>query len=303
VSSPLSRRLVVALLSERQEFQRLQAEEARGWAARAQVPLDLVFADNNAIVQIQQVYRLIRAPADQRPAVILVQPASDDTIPKIARAAAEAGVGWVTLARRAAPYLSELHRAHPALAMAAVTVDHEEVGRIQGRQVRALIGSRGTVLYVQGPHESQSAQLRLHGARQSLAGLPIDLKVVEGDWMEAGGEWAVRTWLRLKTSDDVRLHLVACQNDAMAEGARRALQASPRRAEFNGIPLTGCDGLPDGGQRRVREGQLAATVVIPPNTIPALDAVLRFLRGGPRPPLELLLKPQSLPDEARLAGA
>ena len=49
-------KLVVALLDENQEFQRLQAEDAKARAAETGVAVEVVFAENSAILQIQQLY-------------------------------------------------------------------------------------------------------------------------------------------------------------------------------------------------------------------------------------------------------
>ena len=43
----------------------------------------------------------------------------------------------------------------------------------------------------------------------------------DGDWTEAGGEKAVASWLRLKTTETLPPNVVASQNDLMAAGARR----------------------------------------------------------------------------------
>ena len=103
------------------------------------------------------------------------------------------------------------------------------------------------------------------------------MRGVNGDWTEAGGEKAVVSWLRLKTAEAFRPDVVACQNDSMAVGARKALRE--HRREWGALPFLGCDGLPEGGQKMVAEGALAATVVTPSNTGPALELVGR---GGCR---------------------
>jgi len=65
VSAPPGRpRVLVGLLSERLEFQRLQAEDARSTAARRGLDVEVVFAENNAVLQIQQLYRAIHRPPE-----------------------------------------------------------------------------------------------------------------------------------------------------------------------------------------------------------------------------------------------
>ncbi|MFI5184622.1 MAG: substrate-binding domain-containing protein [Vicinamibacteria bacterium] len=291
-------KLVVGLLAEDQEFQRMQADDARTAAVHAGFDVQILFAENSAILQIQQLYKAIHAPEDQRPKAIIVETVVGEGLGRVASAAARAGVGWVLINRKVS-YLEGLRREHPGLPIAAVSTDQVEVGRIQARQFQALLPSgQGLVLYVQGPADTSAAQERLQGVREGLAGGPIDLKILDGQWTEASGEQAVQRWLRLKSSEELHPDVVGCQNDAMAVGVRRALEAWAARPELARLPLTGCDGLPDGGQRLVNMGQLAATVIAPSNTGPAVEAVARALKTRQPIPGELFLKPSSYPSEA-----
>jgi len=294
-------RVVVGLLAEDQEFQRMQAEDARTAAAHAGFEAQILFAENSAILQIQQLYKVIHVPEAQRPKAIIVETVVGEGLERVALAAARAGIGWVLINRKVG-YIEAMRREYPSLPIATVGTDQVEIGRIQARQFQALIPSaRGLVLYVQGPTDTSAAQERLQGAREALAGIRIDLKVVDGLWTEASGEQAILRWLRLKSSEELRPDLVGCQNDAMAVGARRALEGWKARPELAKVPLTGCDGLPEGGQRLVSMGQLAATVVTPSNTGPAIELVARALRTGQAPATETLLKPVSYPAEGELA--
>ena len=69
------------------------------------------------------------------------------------------------------------------------------------------------------------------------------------------------------------------------------------------MPVTGCDGLKDGGQRLVDVKQLAATVITRSNTGPALELLARHLKTGQRMPTDVLLPATSYPEEARLGAA
>jgi ABC-type sugar transport system substrate-binding protein len=298
---PKKPKLVVALLTEDQEFQRLQADDARVSSVHAGFDVEIVYADNSAILQIQQLYKFVHASEDLRPTAIIVETVVAEGLERVARAAARAGIGWELLNCRVS-YLDSLRAEFPALPIAAVSTDQREIGAIQARQFQALIPTgRGVVLYVQGPPDSSAAIERLFGAQEALASTGIALKVVNGAWTEASGEQAVSRWLRLKSSEEIRPDVLGCQNDAMAVGARRVIEAQGSRADLGRVPLTGCDGLPDGGQRLVNMGQLAATVVSPSNTGPAIDLVARALRAGRIEQAELLLKPSSYPPEGEIA--
>jgi ABC-type sugar transport system substrate-binding protein len=293
-------KVVVALLTREQEYQQLQAEDARAVAARLGLDLDVVFADNSAILQIQQLYKVIHRPAEERPKAIVVETVVGEGLERVARAATQAGIGWVLVNRRV-PYLDALRASHPTLPVAAVGTDQVEVGRLQARQFRALIrGDSGVVLYIQGPPDTSAAQERLKGAQEGLAGSRIELKLLDGDWTEQSGATAVERWLRLKTSEGVQPSVIGCQNDSMAAGARRALEAQRHRPELATVPLTGCDGLPQGGKRLVDLRRLAATVVTLSNTGPALELVATAVRDGKMPPREVLMKPTSYPEVTEL---
>ncbi len=279
----------------------MQAEDARATASRSGFDVEVVFAENSAILQIQQLYKVIHAPAEQRPEAIVVETVVGEGLERVARAAARAGVGWV-LVNRKVSYLAALRAEYPSLPIAAVSTDQEEIGRIQARQFLALVPSgRGLVLYVQGPPDTSAAQDRLRGAESGLAATSMELKVIDGLWTESSGQDAVGRWLRLKSSEGLLPAIVGCQNDAMAVGARYALASMADRPELARVPLTGSDGLRDGGQRLVAAGTLAATVITPSNTGPAVDLVANALRTKLAPPAEVLLRPSSFPPEADLA--
>jgi ribose transport system substrate-binding protein len=293
----MAARVVVGLLTDQQEFQLMQAVDARESAARAGLGVDVVFAENNAVQQIHQLFREIHAPEDQRPAAIIAETVTGEGLERVARNAVRAGIGWVLL-NRSVTYLEALRRERPDLPIANVSVDQEAAGQIQGRQLRTLLPDGGAVLYLQGPHDTWTAIGRLRGTEGAIKGARIELRLLNGDWTESSAERAVSTWFRLKTSEGVRLVAIAAQNDSMAVGARRALRA--HRAEWAELPFVGCDGLPEGGQRLVSRGELTATIVTPTAAGPAVALVARALAGEPTPP-EVRLAPHSFPSEADLA--
>ena len=292
------RRVVASFLSEDQEFQVMQAADAKLAAGRAGLDLEVLYAENNAVLQIQQLYRFVHAPEEERPAVIIVETVVGEGLERVARNAALAGIGWVLLNRKVG-YLESLRQEWPRLPISTVGTDQLEVGRIQGRQVRALLPKGGSMLYLEGPADTSAAREREAGMQEVIAGMKLEIKVLYAEWTEESAAKAVVAWLRLKTSESFHPGLVCAQNDAMAIGARKALIAE--RQEWSRLPFTGCDGLPEGGQRLVDTKQLAATVVVPSNAGPAVELVARFLNGEPAPP-QIVLKPRSYPPEPQLAS-
>jgi ABC-type sugar transport system substrate-binding protein len=270
-------KVIVALQNERQEFQLVEAQAARESAARAQLDIEVVFADDNAIQQIHQLFAYIRAPEGARPAAIIVQTVVGEGLERVARNAVKAGIGWVLL-NRTVGYLEALRAERRDLPIGSVSVDNNEAGAIQGRQLRALLPGGGSVLYLQGPADTSTAQNRLLTAQKVIAGSGIELKILVGEaWTETIGEKAVSAWLRLKSSEGLRPAGVCAQNDSLAVGARRAIVA--QRPEWSDLVFTGCNGSLDYGQRLVRTGELTATIVTPPPAGPAVELVARILAG------------------------
>ena len=293
----MERKILVSLLTSEQEFQQMQAADARATAARLGLDVEVVFAENNAIQQIQQLYKHIHAPEAERPSAILIESVSRDGMERLARNALKAGITWVAQQWNM-PYLDRLRAEDPVAPVHSVSVDEEEIGRIQAQQFRVLRPRGGTALFLQGPLGSDTAVGRLQGLEQGLVGSGIVLKpVLNGDWTEESASRAVTSWLRLKTMENVEIDIVGSQNDSMAAGARQAIEQL--RREWARLPFTGCDGLPGGGRQMVAEGQLAATVIKPTTTGPAIELVARRLKGESVPP-DLILHAESHPPLARL---
>jgi ribose transport system substrate-binding protein len=149
------------------------------------------------------------------------------------------------------------------------------------------------VLLVHGPTDSTTATRRRDGFVHGLQGSGIEVRTaLHGDWTAKSAEAAVTSWLRLKSTEGVRIDAVACQNDSMASGARAAVRAL--RTDWSRVPFTGCDGLPEGGRRMVAVGELAATVIKPTTTGPAVEHIARSLKGQAAPP-EVVLHATSHP--------
>ncbi len=111
----------------------------------------------------------------------------------------------------------------------------------------------------------------------------IHLTILKGQWTEESSQRAVRSWLKLSTSQKATIDLIAAQDDSMAIGARKAFQDLPtenEREHWLSIPYLGCDGLPKTGQAWVRSGILTATIFIPPNTGQAIEMLVDGIQNG-----------------------
>jgi len=287
----MDRRILVSLTSDKQEFQVSQAAEAERVGERLGIPVEVAYADENAVLQIHQLFERINGPAEQRPLAFVVEPVKDEGLERLCRNALAAGIGWIPL-NRPAPYLSGLRKQHPNLPICSVVTDQVEAGRVQGHQIRKLLPEGGTVLYIHGP-AVRIADDRRRGTEEAVQGLGIRFHALSGTWTEVSGEKAVTAWLRLKAGAADRVDMLACQNDLMATGGRRALLAA--RPDLDAIPVLGMDGLPSGGQQLVEQKQLTATVVMPANAGRAVEVVAEWERTGRQPPEQARQIPESYP--------
>jgi len=126
----------------------------------------------------------------------------------------------------------------------------------------------------------------------------IQLTVLKGEWTEESAQRAVRSWLKLATSQTLAVDVVSAQDDTMAIGARKAFQEIPddkQQQRWLNLPYTGCDGQPATGQAWVRSGWLAATIYIPPFAGQAIEILAGAIRSGRRPPEVALTTSYSIP--------
>jgi len=294
-------RFVVSLTNDDNDYQIEQAKEAREAARRLGVDVEIVHAHNDPIEQSQQILKFVQSSsAAKRPDAIVVEPLGTP-LPQAAHAAAAAGIGWALL-NREADYIGELRKTSKAPVF-AISSDHEEIGRIQGRQFGALLPSGGTVLYIQGPGDAAAGRTR--GMLETKPA-NVQTRMLRGNWTETSAEKAVSSWLRLSTSRDEHIDVVGAQDDSMAMGARKAFaeqSSGVERGKWLNLWFTGCDGLPQTGQIWVRSGLLKATVVVPANTGLALELLVKAIRTGTKPPELALTAVTSFPSIEALAAA
>jgi ABC-type sugar transport system substrate-binding protein len=295
-------KFIVSLTTDDNDYQVEQAASAQQTADRLGVDLQIIYAGNDAITQSQQLLKILQGPVDTRPSGIIFEPVGTG-LPQVARVAASAGISWVVL-NRDVDYIGELRRNCRA-PIFAVTSDHEEIGRIQGKQIAALAPAGGYILYIQGPAGSTAAQQRTDGMIQTKP-TNVQVRMLKAQWTEESAYKAISSWLKLSTSREVPISVIAAQDDAMAIGARKALEHEAPVADRDrwlSLPFTGCDGMPGTGQKWVRDGLIAATVVVPANTGQALEMAVQAIRAGSQPPERTMTVPSSLPAISQLSPA
>ena len=288
--------VLLSLANADNDYQREQASAAQTAADQAGIDLRVIYAGGDAITQTKQLLAAAQTPVAERPGAIIVEPAGT-SMPHVARAVVQQGIGWIVV-NRSADYVAELRAARSAV-VAGIEVDNLEVGRLQGRQFAALLPNGGAVLYLEGPPIDVSKQ-RHAGTLETLPH-NIELQSARGRWTAESGAQALQIRLGLR---GMKLpDLVGSQNDDMAIGARRAVEAlppGPQRDQWLSIPYTGVDGVPATGQAWVQQQMLAATIITPPLAGLAIELLARAVLGGHPIPERTVVQPVSYPPISEL---
>jgi ABC-type sugar transport system substrate-binding protein len=288
-------KFVVSLTTDDNDYQIEQSESAEQAARKTGVDVQIIHAQNDAINQSTQVLKAIQAPKELRPDAVIFEPVGGTALPQVAKAAASAGIGWVIL-NRDANYIEELRKTSTA-PLFSISSDHVEIGRIQGRQMAALLRGGGSVLYIQGPSENSAAKERTAGMQETKPA-SVQVTMLKAQWTQESAQKSVRSWLKLTTSQRAAIDLICAQDDSMAMGARDAfkeLTNEDERERWLKLPFTGCDGLPKTGQAWVRSGLLAATVFVPPNAGQAIEMLVEAIQNKKMPPERVVTAAVSIP--------
>lgn len=286
-------RILISLTTKDNDYQRAQAAAVEAVARRSGAQIEIIYADNDAVNQTQQILNAIQKK-DHGLAAVITEPVGTGML-QVAEEAAKAGISWGVL-NREIDYASRLQRAS-GLQVFEVGVDQAAVGQIHLAQLAKLIPGGGSVLYIEGPYTHSAARLR---AQSMMSKKPhnLDAKSLKGNWTEESGYKTISAWLKLSTSKSHGFAAIVSQNDAMAMGARRAFSEMTdltERAHWLSLPTLGCDGLPETGQQYVRRGNLAATAVCPLVAGAALEMYLNAKKSGTVLPERTLIPPTSFP--------
>lgn len=219
-------KLFVSLPTFENDFQIEQALSAEREGRKLGIDLEISYAENDSVNQSTQILKALQGIHESRPHGIVVEPVGGDGLPRVARAARDAGVGWAVLNRNPR-YISEL-RSGATVPVFTISSDHFEIGRIQGRQFAALLPNGGSVLYIEGPSHSSSAQKRTSGMLNTKPA-NVQLRALKGQWTEESARRAVRSWLSLATSQGSELDLIAAQDDSMAMELAKHSRKFPRK--------------------------------------------------------------------------
>ena len=87
--------VLVSLITEDNDFQLEQAASAQTAAMKVGASVQIIYANNDAVLQTQQILEFIQDPC-KRPDAILVEPVGTGML-QVAKAAVAAGIGWVVI--------------------------------------------------------------------------------------------------------------------------------------------------------------------------------------------------------------
>lgn len=234
--------------------------------------VEILEAGDDAITQSQQLLNIIHSRTEQRPDAFVVEPLTGAGLRRVAQAAVSDGIAWV-ISNCDVDYIQQLRR-NQQTPVFAVTQGQMEVGRLQGRQIAALLPEEGSVLYMQGPSTSSVATQRREGM-DSAKPRNVRITTLRSAWSKEDACRAVGAWLRLATSCAEKFDLVAGQTHELALGAQTAFQNidNPEQAKrWLALPFLGV-GIARQVEPLVDKGILAAAVV----TSLTMELALRIL--------------------------
>jgi inositol transport system substrate-binding protein len=137
---------------------------------------------------------------------------------------------------------------------AYVGSNDQEAGRIAAGYIARLLNGKGNIAMIRGPNGHSAEIQRTEGIMEVLKQNP-GIKVIfdqSGNWDRTQGLELMENWLSTGKS----LQAVIAQNDEMALGAQKAIEAAGKQKD---ILVIGIDAIPD-ALRAVKEGKLCATV-------------------------------------------
>ncbi|HEX3155719.1 MAG TPA: sugar ABC transporter substrate-binding protein [Candidatus Angelobacter sp.] len=299
----MKRLSIVVSLPGENNYLREQEAAARTSAQRLGLDLHVINAKSDPITQSQQVLEVVQAHSG-RPDAVIVEPVNNQGLPRVAEAAVAAGIGWVVSNARV-DYLEPLQKAAKAPVF-AVSQDHTEVGRMQGRQFLSILPRGGSALYLRGPATNFLATQRSEGL-ESVLGSTVHLKTLKIQWTAENAYNSVKSWLQFSTARAADTHLIAAQNTDFILAARQAFEenaSGPDRQKWLSLPYCGV-GVLSQAKPLLDAGTLSGAIITSLTMDTAMEMLVRHIQSGSQPPPQTFVKAWSQPtleDLAKLYG-
>jgi ABC-type sugar transport system substrate-binding protein len=292
-------RIIVSLPNDN-AYQHEQGAAAKSTGERLGLDLQVIHANDDSITQSQQLLEIIQSHPEARPDAFLVEPVTGTGLRRVAEAAVAEGIAWV-VSNSDVDYVNQL-RTNLRVPVFTVTQGQREIGRLQGKQVAALLPQGGCVLYMQGPSMSSVAVQRREGMESAM---PRNTRIttLRSKWSEESACQSAGAWLRLATSRAEKFDLVAGQTHELASGARKAFQSvdnQERQKRWLGMPFIGI-GISSHVKPLVDRHVLAAAVITSVTMELALRMLVRAIETQVQPPARTVVEASSYPDLEKLA--
>jgi ribose/xylose/arabinose/galactoside ABC-type transport system permease subunit/ABC-type sugar transport system substrate-binding protein len=160
---------------------------------------------------------------------------------------------------------------------AFVGSEDEEAGRIAAQRIMDLLHGKGNIAVIHGPNGHSAEVARSEGIRQVVAKYPGAKIVVEqtANWDRVQALNLMENWL----ASGQKIDAVIAQNDEMALGAEKAIEAAGKQSQ---ILVIGIDGIPD-ARKAVADGKLVGTVFqdAASQATEAVDIAIQLAHGQP----------------------
>jgi ABC-type sugar transport system substrate-binding protein len=286
-------RIVVSLPNDN-AYQHEQGAAANSAAKQLGVTLQVIRADDDSITQSQQLLKLIQSPPDDRPNAILVEPVTASGLRRVAEASVAAGIAWV-ISNSDVDYIYQLRKT-PQVPVFTVTQGQQEIGRLQGKQLAALVPQGGSVLCIEGPSMSSVAVQRREGM-ETTKPRSVQTTTLRSKWSEDSANQSAASWLRLATSRAEKFNAVAGQTHELALGARKAFQNSvdpEQQKKWLEVPFLGI-GIASQVKPLVDSRVLTAAVITSVTMDLALRALVQALEKQSQPPERTVVEASSYP--------
>lgn len=296
----MNKRKIVLSLPGDNIYLREQESAAKAAASRLGVDLQVLNAQNDPILQSQQLLEFVHASSPERPDGILLEPVSATGLPRVAEAAVAAGMGWV-VSNAQVDYITAL-RKKTKVPVFMISQDHVDVGRIQARQMAAMLPRGGSVLYLRGPTANYLASKRMEGV-ESTKPANIEVKSLKIQWTADSAYKVICSWLSLSTVRPQDTQLIMSQNADFVLGARKAFQTNtnePERSKWLAVPCAGV-GIPSQIKPLVDKNLLQAAVVTSLTLDTALEMLVQALNTGSQPGEQTSVEAHSYPSLEELS--
>ena len=293
-------RIVVSLPNDN-AYQHEQGLVAKATGEQLGLELQVIQANDDSITQSQQLLEVIQSTPESRPSALLVEPVTATGLRRVAEEAVAAGIGWI-ISNSDVDYVGQLRKS-TKVPVFTVTQGQFEIGRLQGKQLAAILPRGGNALNIEGPSMSSVAVQRHEGMETSKP-QNVQLTTLRSKWSEQGACQSVGAWMRLATSRAEKFDLVMGQTHELVLGARKALQTAEdpaQKKKWQEVPYVGI-GISRQVKPLVDSRVLAAAVVSSVTMDLALRLLVRALESQVQPPERSIATVSSLPDLEKLTG-